>query len=430
MPYQIIKPRGTNDWYGLAMLKMDYLVALFTKLSQAYGYQHVITPTFESKAVFIQSLGTTSEVVNKQFFHLLSLNKTHQYVLRPENTASIIRMVVNNQLIHKQPLPLKFYYHGPMFRYERPQTGRLREFFQYGIEIIGLHQITDQIEVLLFCQQLLAKLGLANNVRLKINYLADDQVKTTWNNDLKQYFQPFIDQLSPLNQQRATINPIRILDDKADQGLDCVQNAPKIIHYLPPTQIANYQKIKDQLTSLNIHFQEDDSLVRGFDYYCGLVFEYVWSGNDQFNSTTIIGGGQYQNQLLKFLDVNQSCFGFGLGIDRLIQVLDAVNFPWPIAHNQPVGYLAQLVLGFDKDIWTLLNHLREEGLTIITNWKTTKLAAHFKAINYYDPQFMLIYGQQEQKEKTIMIRNQKTKQQKTFLLHEINSVINYLKNNN
>lgn len=275
MPYQIIKPRGTNDWYGLAMLKMDYLVALLTKLSQAYGYQHVITPTFESKAVFIQSLGTTSEVVNKQFFHLLSLNKTHQYVLRPENTASIIRMVVNNQLIHKQPLPLKFYYHGPMFRYERPQTGRLREFFQYGIEIIGLHQITDQIEVLLFCQQLLAKLGLANNVRLKINYLADDQVKTTWNNDLKQYFQPFIDQLSPLNQQRATINPIRILDDKADQGLDCVQNAPKIIHYLPPTQIANYQKIKDQLTSLNIHFQEDDSLVRGFDYYCGLVFEYV-----------------------------------------------------------------------------------------------------------------------------------------------------------
>lgn len=171
------KPRGTQDLYGLNLVKRDILINLLEQIARNYGFEKIVTPTFEHKKVFVRSLGETSDLVKKEFFELLSHNSKDQYVLRPENTASIVRLVANEKLLMKHSLPLRFFYYGSMFRYERPQAGRLREFSQFGIEVIGTNSFLDDIELIQFCQQIIKELNLSDHVELIINYLGDEQTK-------------------------------------------------------------------------------------------------------------------------------------------------------------------------------------------------------------------------------------------------------------
>lgn len=414
------KPRGTIDLYDDSLRYREELIKILEKIAQTFCYQKVVTPIFETKNVFVRSLGSSSDLVNKEFFELVPKNNKDYYVLRPENTASIIRMVVEEKLIYKKKLPLKFYYHGSMFRYERPQNGRLREFYQFGLELIGSNHLHDDLDIILLTQQIIFELKLENFVTLKINYLGNLETKVKWSKLLKTHFQKHIKKLSPLNKMRIEKNPIRILDDKNDQNLDCVKNAPKINSCIDLNETKKQNYIFNQLDALKIKYEYNSNLVRGFDYYTGLVFEYVFNHNSLVGQNTLIGGGRYNNLLSEFGIEDKGCIGFGLGVDRILIALKAIGYQF---NNKKIidVYLACLVTEIDYKILKLISFLRNNHISVEINWNIIKLEKHFKIFDLYHKPLMLIYGKNEQEKNIIVLKNKQ--EQINFNLTEFNEIL-------
>ncbi|RCT49926.1 histidine--tRNA ligase, partial [Ureaplasma urealyticum] len=337
------KPRGTVDLYNEAMNEFKSLENFLLTTTKKYGFQQIKTPIFEFAELFMKSAGESSDLVSKEMY--LFKDKSDRWLaLRPEGTAGVIRAVVENKLLLNNPLPLKLMYFEPCFRYERPQAGRQRQFHQFGVEVLGTKNIYYDFELIALANNILKKLAISDYV-LEINYISTAHNRSLWVKSLQEYFNLYRDELTPLSQERITTNPLRILDDKLESQKLVVQQAPKITNFLSNEEKEEFALIKKMLDEHDIKYRVNEGLVRGLDYYSGLVFEFISTSPRLLGQSTIIGGGRYGQLIKQTGGPDYEGIGFGIGIERLlIALLDSNK---QILNNFEDKYL---IAYFDKEL--------------------------------------------------------------------------------
>lgn len=334
------KPRGTIDWYGKNLLQFNEVKFKLQNLALNFNFQEINTPTFESLNLFKKSIGEVTDITQKELY-VFQDKKDRWMALRPEGTSSVVRSYVEEKMFANKSNATKLFYILNLFRYERPQSGRLREFHQFGVEYLNVTNHLYDIECLILANEIIKIFNLEKYVTLQINYLGNFKQRQEWIEELKKYFIPFKDQLTEDSQNRLNINPLRILDDKVDGKKDFVINAPKLSKFLTQEDNQVFQNILDGLIQNNIKYEINTNLVRGLDYYTGIVFEFVYTSPNN-ESTTIIGGGRYNDLVKQTGGPDQIGLGFAMGIERLLMALNDINYQFTF-NNNPI-----VVIGADS----------------------------------------------------------------------------------
>lgn len=313
--------KGTHDVILDEAKKYEAVESVFRDLASLYGFKEFRTPILEHSELFQRSVGDSSDIVRKEMYTFLDKGE-RSLTLRPELTAGIMRSIVNNKLLALDEGPVKAFYLGPCFRYERPQAGRYRQFNQFGIEMVGINDIYRDVEVITFGYHALKVMGF-ENLTLKINTLGDKETREKYNSALKEYFSKHIDSMCGDCKERFNLNVLRILDCKIKEDQEIVKNAPKIQDYLSDYAKDRFERILESLKDLNIEYEVDQNLVRGLDYYSDVVFEFHYTSKKGVNYGAIGAGGHYSN-LFRELGGNKDLEGCGVafGIERIVSVLE------------------------------------------------------------------------------------------------------------
>lgn len=315
---QIKKPRGTIDYYGVEEKSLKAIREILTSEANKYGTEEIELPMFEENSLFHRTVGESSDIVTKETFDLISKGDKN-YTLRPEFTASVSRAVIENKLYTSPDLPLRISYFGPVFRYERPQTGRLRQFNQFGVEFIDSKiDLSTTLDAFLLSLRSAEKL-LNHKVVAKVNFLGSFQSRETYKVKLKEFFQPKINEMCDDCKRRLEINPLRILDCKVEHDQEIASLSPRVTDFLNEDDSNEFKAIQNALKALNIDFIVDDELVRGLDYYTGLVWELYDSENKTLGA--IGGGGKYSSLMKNIGGPDFEGIGFSLGVERLLLAL-------------------------------------------------------------------------------------------------------------
>lgn len=324
--------RGTYDLYGEAKRKMKKVVSTGSSVVEKYGFEELETPIFEFTEVFSRNLGDTSDIVTKEMYCFQDKGG-ESLTLRPEGTAGAVRAFISNGM--QQNLPVKFYYTGPMFRYERPQKGRQRQFTQFGVELLGVETPQADIEVISMAYEFLEKLGLAGAVTVEINSLGDAESRNAYREKLVAYLKQHYDELSEDSKNRLEKNPLRILDSKEDCDKAVVENAPLYADSLNEGSKQFFADVLKGLDNLGIKYRVNNRLVRGLDYYSHTVFELT---TDKLGAQgTVLAGGRYDGLVAQMGGGDVAGIGWACGVERLAMLLEEnVDLPRPIAVI-PVG---------------------------------------------------------------------------------------------
>lgn len=324
--------RGTYDLYGAAKRKMKKVVATGSAVVEKYGFEEIETPIFEFTEVFARNLGDTSDIVTKEMY-CFEDKGGESLTLRPEGTAGVVRAFVSNGM--QQNLPVKFYYTGPMFRYERPQKGRQRQFTQFGVELLGVEASQADVEVIAMAYEFLEKLGLTGQVTVEINSLGDAESRDAYRTKLVSYLKEHYDELSEDSKNRLDKNPLRVLDSKEECDKVVVENAPLYADSLNETSKQFFADVLRGLDNLGIKYRVNNRLVRGLDYYSHTVFELT---TDKLGAQgTVLAGGRYNGLVGQMGGGDVAGIGWACGVERLAMLLDQdVELPRPIAVI-PVG---------------------------------------------------------------------------------------------
>jgi histidyl-tRNA synthetase len=345
--------RGTHDLFGEELRRHRHVAETARAVSTLYGYSEIATPIFEFVDVFARSLGDTSDVVTKEMYAFAD-RSGEQMVLRPENTAGVVRAVVTHGMA--QHAPLKFFYYGPMFRYERPQKGRQRQFHQIGIELIGVAEPLADLEVIVAGWRMLERLGVAPRVRLELNSLGDAESRNAYRNALVDYLARFESELSEDSRKRLARNPLRILDSKDEGDRRIVAGAPSFGAHLNDASKAFFDAVCSGLTQLGVVFTHNERLVRGLDYYCHTAFEFVTETLGA--QGTVMAGGRYDGLVEQLGGPALPGVGWAAGVERLAMMLDAPP-PAPRAIAiVPIGPKAE------GEAMTLAERLRAAGFPV------------------------------------------------------------------
>lgn len=421
------KPRGTRDIIGNESELFNRVVNKLGWVCRRFGYISIETPIFENSELFIRSIGQTSDIVQKEFYSFTD-RSDRNLVLRPEGTAGVIRSVVEEKILYNSPTPLKLYYSGPMFRYERPQSGRYRQFHQFGIETIGVKAYTNDLEIITLICQMIKELNLSfKNLRLRYNFIGSFEQRAKWIDMLKEYFAKYQDQLTPISQDRLKINPLRILDDKEDGAKPFVKKAPSLVSILAngfPKDFLQFQKeLENVCKTFGLDLVFDQTLVRGLDYYTNFVFELESNDIKFADQKTIVGGGRYERLVAELGGPEIACIGFAIGLERFINEIKS-QFPNVIDYitktfinNQPIKsvVIADLVkddnTAIQKLLLTLLDHQDRHRYKFFVNYDLVKLDQYLKFANKLNANYILIIGDKEKKDNTITIKNLDSREQ-------------------
>lgn len=324
--------RGTYDLYGSAKKKTRQVERIGEEVAEKYGFEEIETPVFEFTEVFARNLGDTSDIVTKEMY-CFSDRGGESLTLRPEGTAGVVRAFVENGM--QQNLPVKFYYHGPMFRYERPQKGRQRQFTQFGAELLGVETPQADIELIAMAYEFLEKLGLAGEVTVEINSLGDAESRDAYRRKLVDYLRAHYDELSADSRERLERNPLRVLDSKEECDRLVVENAPLYADSLNEASAAFFAQVLAGLDLLGIKYRVNNRLVRGLDYYSHTVFELV---TDKLGAQgTVLAGGRYNGLVEQMGGGAVPGIGWACGVERLAMLLEKEpKSPRPVA-VVPVG---------------------------------------------------------------------------------------------
>ena len=324
--------RGTYDLYGEAKRKMKKVVATAGAVVERYGFEEIETPIFEFTEVFARNLGDTSDIVTKEMY-CFEDRGGESLTLRPEGTAGVVRSFVSEGM--QQNLPVKLYYAGPMFRYERPQKGRQRQFTQFGVELLGVETPQADIEVIAMAYEFIESLGLEGNVTVEINSLGDAESRTDYREKLVAYLQAHYNELSEDSKNRLERNPLRVLDSKEECDKEVVAGAPLYQDSLNPASKDFFAAVLKGLDLLGIKYRVNNRLVRGLDYYSHTVFELV---TDKLGAQgTVLAGGRYDGLVEQMGGGKVAGIGWACGVERLSMLLEAdVSLPRPVAVI-PVG---------------------------------------------------------------------------------------------
>ena len=416
MAYQTVK--GTYDLLPDTMTKFNMLEDLFRQYLDLYGYSEIKTPVFEYTGVFRKE-NDTSDMVTKEMY-TFSVNDKDSLTLRPEGTAGVIRSFVENKLYGSAELPVKLGYIEEMFRHERPQKGRQRQFTQMGVECLGEKNPLIDAEVIALGYSYIKALGL-NSVKVLINSLGDNESRLNYKNELIEYFKPYKDELCTDCQNRLEKNPLRILDCKIDHEKDIVQNAPKM--KLNEASEKYFEEVRHYLDVLGIPYEVDDKLVRGLDYYTDTVFEVVSTNEASGSQATIFGGGRYDNLVKEMGGPEMSGIGFAMGVERLLILCEAED----IFELQKSIDCYVINLNEDKDYaFDLLESLRNEGYVSEMDYYGRSLKAQFKSSERKNARFIIIVGEDEVKNNTVTLKDTLTQAQEEVKKEELSERLEQL----
>ncbi|MBQ8481219.1 MAG: histidine--tRNA ligase [Alphaproteobacteria bacterium] len=399
--------RGTYDLYGAAKRKMKKVVSTGSEVVEKYGFEEIETPIFEFTEVFARNLGDTSDIVTKEMY-CFEDKGGDGLTLRPEGTAGVVRAFVSNGM--QQNLPVKFYYSGPMFRYERPQKGRQRQFTQFGVELLGVETPQADIEVIAMAYEFLEKLGLSGQVTVEINSLGDEESRNTYRSKLVAYLQNHYDELSEDSKNRLQKNPLRILDSKEECDKAVVENAPLYADSLNETSQKFFADVLRGLDNLGIKYRVNNRLVRGLDYYSHTVFELT---TDKLGAQgTVLAGGRYNGLVAQMGGGDVAGIGWACGVERLAMLLEQdVDLPRPIAVI-PVGEDTN-----DKAL-EIAHSLRLAGFRVEQSYSGNMKKRMIKA-NKVNAVKAVIIGSDELANNTVTLKDLDSGEQKTVLQSDL-----------
>ena len=421
MSYQKIK--GTQDFYNGKAACKRYVENTAVSVCKNYNIEQIITPIFENTNVFSRSSGDGSDIVTKEMYTFLDKGK-RSITLRPEGTASVVRSFLENKL-YVTPGLKKYFYYGPMFRYEQPQAGRYREFNQFGIEMFGDSSSYVDVEVISIANAIFKKLGIEKYYKVHVNTIGNFESRNNYTKALKEYFSDKIDGLCPDCKVRLEKNPMRILDCKVDKENPILKNAPKISDYLTDESKDYFNKVINTLEYLGIDYVIDENLVRGLDYYTDTVFEFIIESNDELNGLTICAGGKYSDLTKKFDGPAIPGIGFAFGVERIMLVLETYGLCLDLSNKVDIA-LFSLDDESKKYVLKLSSLLRENNITVELDYINNSLKQQFKLADRCRCKYIGIIGENERENNTITVKNSLTGEQKKI---EISNLINYIKEN-
>ncbi|QJR44147.1 histidine--tRNA ligase [Mycoplasma miroungirhinis] len=379
--YQRLK--GTKDIFAKEAKVYEFIKNTFFDLVKKYNYQYLETPIIEATDLFVRSSGEFSDIVNKEMY-VFNSKSGKSIALRPEATAPTIRAIIENKLTQNDIY--KVFYYGNIYRYERPQKGRYREFRQGGIENLLPKSPELDFEILLLAHSFLEQLKIKDYV-LQINNLGDDVTRKKYNEALVKYFQNHQNKLSAINQNRLNNNVLRILDDKEQANEEFIINAPKIIDFLSEKQKNNFQKLQDLLKQHNINYEINTSLVRGLDYYNDIVFEFVSNSQSLGSKSTILAGGRYDGMVKQFSGPDLNSIGFAFGVERLVEIILYNQKQYNLDENLDI-FICYLNDEEKDEIINIASELRKE-YSVEIYYEKMNLKKMFKKADKLKPKMLI-----------------------------------------
>ena len=409
------KPKGTQDILPADSAKWQYVENVARETFKKYNYGEIRTPMFEHYEVISRSVGDTTDIVTKEMYDFHDKGDRH-ITLRPEGTAPVVRSYVENKLFAPEvQKPVKVYYIGSMFRYERPQAGRLREFHQLGVECFGSKNPATDVETIAMAYQLFNTLGI-KDVTLHLNSLGNTESRLAYRQALIDYLTPMRDSLSKDSQRRLDENPLRVLDSKEKEDKVAVENAPSILDYLDDESQAHFDEVCAMLDSLNIPYVIDTNMVRGLDYYNHTIFEFITTIDK--SELTICAGGRYDSLVEYFDGPETAGFGFGLGLERLLLVLDKQGIELPVEENLDV-YIAVLGSGANGKALELVQAIRYQGFKAERDYLGRKIKAQFKSEDTFKAKTVITLGESEVESGQVNVKNNSTREEVTVSFEEL-----------
>ena len=409
------KPKGTQDILPADSAKWQYVENVARETFKKYNYGEIRTPMFEHYEVISRSVGDTTDIVTKEMYDFHDKGDRH-ITLRPEGTAPVVRSYVENKLFAPEvQKPVKVYYIGSMFRYERPQAGRLREFHQLGVECFGSKNPATDVETIAMTYQLFNTLGI-KDVTLHLNSLGNTESRLAYRQALIDYLTPMRDTLSKDSQRRLDENPLRVLDSKEKEDKVAVENAPSILDYLDDESQAHFDEVRAMLDSLNIPYVIDTNMVRGLDYYNHTIFEFITTIDK--SELTICAGGRYDSLVEYFGGPETAGFGFGLGLERLLLVLDKQGIELPVEESLDV-YIAVLGSGVNGKALELVQAIRYQGFKAERDYLGRKIKAQFKSADTFKAKTVITLGESEVESGQVNVKNNATREEVTVSFEEL-----------
>ena len=409
------RPKGTNDILPGESEKWQFVEEKMRQVFSDYHFSEIRTPIFEHYEVISRSVGDTTDIVTKEMYDFYDKGDRH-VTLRPEGTAPIVRSYVENKKFAPEvQKPFKVYYTGPMFRYERPQAGRLREFHQIGVENFGSNNPATDVETIAMAKAFFDALGV-KDIKLVINSLGDSETRTQYREALIAYLSQHLDQLSSDSKRRLHDNPLRVLDSKEQADIAIVKDAPSILDFLSEASQQHLSAVTTMLDSLGIAYQIDQNMVRGLDYYNDTIFEFMTTIKGK--ELTLCGGGRYDSLVSYFGGPDTPAFGFGLGVERLLLVLEAQNIALPVVNSLAVYVV---VLGDSANIAALklVQSLRNQGYAVERDVLNRKIKQQFKSAEEFGARTIITLGESEVASGDVTVKNNVTRQSVNTTLAEI-----------
>lgn len=420
MPFIAVK--GTHDLYGAEADGYAYIENVFRAVSELYGYRPIETPILEYTEVFDRSTGESSDVVRKEMYTFMDKGN-RSVTLRPEGTAGVIRSIVEHKMTATNDLPLKTFYMGPVFRYERPQLGRYRQFTQAGVECVGVDSPRLDAECICLAMQALGMLGF-KNLKIKVNTLGDAASRNAYKEALRSFFATKIDEMCEDCKERLRLNPMRILDCKVEQDHEIGLNAPKMRDFLSEEADARFYQTLSILNDMEIEYEIDDSLVRGLDYYGHIVFEVHAISPSGKDYGALLGGGHYDGMLANFngpKDYDHGV-GFAMGVERIYSLMEELGLLKDVSHHVDI-YAMPIGEEVLDDGFHLVQEIRSLGYSVEMPFVPSKLGSMFKKAERSQANFALIFGTEDLQKGVVQLKNLKTHEQKEAKIENLDEIL-------
>lgn len=404
--------RGTKDIFGEDAVKYTYISKTAQEIFESYGYTFIKTPIFEETDLFKRGIGEGTDVVEKEMYTFKDRGD-RSLTLRPENTASVVRSYLENAIYGKEDVT-KYYYNGSMFRYERPQAGRQREFNQIGVEVLGESSPILDAEVIAMSYSLLEKLGITD-LEVHINSVGTNASRTKYREMLLKFLEPMKEELCEDCRMRMEKNPLRVLDCKVDKCKELTKDAPSIIDSLNEEERAHYETVKKYLDIFGVKYVEDSRLVRGLDYYSSTVYEIVT--NKLGAQGTVLGGGRYDNLLKQLGDKDIPAVGFAAGVERMMMLLE--DYP----KNNPDVYVAWLGENTQEFGLKIAKILRDDGIKTFVDFNSKGMKSHMKKADKLAVKYCIIVGEDEMNKDVVVLKDFSARTQEEMSLEKAIEII-------
>ena len=406
-------PKGTKDLLPAQAYKWHYVERKFAEICKNYGFKEIRTPMFEHTEVFARGIGDTTDVVQKEMY-TFNDHGNRSITLKPEGTSGAVRAFIEHKQ-YAEVQPTKYYYDTDCFRYEKPQSGRLRHFHQFGIEVFGTPNMLADSEVICLANDFLNQLGITE-IELRINSVGCPECRKKHREALKEFLRPRYDELCNTCKERYDRNPMRILDCKSETCQEIVKDAPRMLDYLCDDCRDAFEELKANLTAMGIEYKVDPNIVRGLDYYTKTAFEFVTTSIGA--QGTVCGGGRYDHLIEDLGGPPIPGVGFGLGIERLLMLMDACGAQFP-ADNSVDVFIA--VMGERAKAFglKLCRELRQSGVAAEMDTLARNIKGQFKYADRLNAKYTLVIGENELDKGVVSLKDMSMSQQREIKIEDI-----------